>query len=209
MLPSNPNDRPSAGNQVNVGAWGNIRSTQIAGGDINVRKRNIRVGLAGLAALTVFGGGSVVILNVQGGEAPLTYEEGMTPDEVKGIGSSGGEKGARQTAVIYLQAAVAGDAATACELVSADARAKRFALRGCDSVVLEYAERIADSNRPGTPGRWREALGKASTTMRMRGTGTAEVIVRPSGIQPVSVTVARQDDRWRVIGTSITGLGLD
>lgn len=209
MLPSNPGDHPPTGNQVNVGAWGNIRSTQIAGGDITVRKRNIRIGLAGLAALTVFGGGSIVLVNVQGGDAPLTYEEGMSPDEVKRIGSSEGEKGVRQTAIIYLQAAVAGDAATACELVSADARNRRFALRGCESVVLRYAEDIADSNRPGAARRFSEALGKAQTTVRMQGSRTAEVVVRPPDVVPCSVTVARQDDRWRVIGTSIRGLGLD
>jgi hypothetical protein len=220
MRPSNPGDDappapeiapPQGWNAVTVNAWGNVDSTQIAGRDVNnIRKRNIRIGLAGLAAFVLLGGSTVAIVNPFGDDgSSIVYEEGLTAEDVERVGSADGEKGAGQTALIYLQAALAGDAATACGLVGDDARAKRFVLRGCEAVVTDYAERMEETRSPASLRRVRDALSKAQTTVRMRGTATAQVIVRPQGFQPVDVITARENDRWRVIGSSIRGLGLD
>jgi hypothetical protein len=217
MHPSNPGDDGvpapvnQTGNTVNVSAWGGLDSTQIAGRDItNIRKRNIRVGLASLAVLAVVGGGSVVVVERFDDDAPGVFEEGMTEEDVAGVGSAEGEQGATQTALIYLQAAVAGDAATACGLVGADARAKRFALRGCEAVVTNYAESLRrTTSEVDRAQRLVGLIGNAQTTVRMRGTATAEIVVRPQGYEPNVVITAREDGRWRVIGTTIRGLGLD
>lgn len=191
------------GNSVNVRADGDLHAGQVAGRDItNTKKKTIRIGLAGLAALVVIGGGTATIVTVTEGDSSTTtvYQEGMSPADV---GVAGTDEGAVQTALIFLQAAVVGDAGTACQLVSTETRATRFALVGCEQVVFDYADRVAG---PGSSERFANAVAGAQTTVRMRGSATAEVVVRPEGLDSVMVRTVREDDRWRVSDTSIAAL---
>ncbi|WP_185845537.1 hypothetical protein [Kibdelosporangium aridum] len=203
-------NEPPSGNWVNLNAQGDLKAGQVAGRDIrNVRKRTTnRIGLTGLAVLAVVGGGSAVIVNVTGDSdgSTIVYQEGMSSDDVALVGAADDDKGAAQTAVIFLQAAVVGDASTACQLVSAETRSKGFALTGCERTVLQFADRIEKANGPGASKRMVDALATAGTTVRMRGSATAEIVVKPAETDAGTVRTVRENNRWRVSSTSITAL---